>query len=106
MAEDFFRRSFFQYPVVSHKQDFIRRFPGKAHFVGHNDHGHMFPRQLLDDGQHLAGKLRVQSGGRLVKKQDIRTHHQRPRNGNPLLLAAGELGRTGIFFTGKAYFDQ
>jgi hypothetical protein len=53
-------------------------------------------RQVADDPQHLAGELRVQGGGGLVKAEDVGLHGQRPGDGHPLLLAAGELVRVMV----------
>ena len=64
--------------------------------MGHDHHGHAGLGQLLHDFQHLTHHFRVQGGGRLVKKHDLRLHHQRPDDGHPLLLAAGKLDGIGI----------
>ena len=59
--------------------------------MGDNDHGGLLLRQTPDDLEHLAGELRVQGGGGLIKAEDVRGQGQGPGDGDPLLLAAGEL---------------
>ena len=65
--------------------------PGEAHLVGDDENGHAAAGQLPDDVQDLLDHFRVQSGGWLVKKHDLRLHGHGPDDGQPLLLAAGEL---------------
>ncbi|CAN4037398.1 Transposase and inactivated derivatives, partial [Dysosmobacter welbionis] len=81
--------------AVCHEEDPAAHLPGKAHLVGDHHHSHALLGQLLHDLQHLAHHLRVQGGGGLVKEHNLRLHHQCPDNGNPLLLAAGELDGIG-----------
>ncbi len=53
------------------------------------------PQLLLDAFQlhlHLLPKLQIQGAQGLVQEQHLGMVHQRPGNGNPLLLAAGKLG--------------
>src|SRR5699024_7148759 len=56
---------------ILHKDDMAGHVPGKAHLVGHHQHGHPLGGQLAHDVQHLAGQLRVQSGRWLVKIDDL-----------------------------------
>ena len=74
-----------------HKDDFVCHIPGKGHFVGDDNHGGLPAGQIPDDPQHLSGQLRVQCRGGLVEAENIRLQGQRPGNGDPLLLAAGQL---------------
>ena len=55
------------------------------------------PNQL----QNRMGRLRIQGAGGLVAEQHLRIGGQGSRNGDTLLLAAGELGRIGIGLIGK-----
>ena len=64
--------------------------------MGHHHHGHFLLGQVPHHFQHLAHHLGVQSGGRLVKEHHIRLHAQRAHDGDPLLLAAGELAGIGV----------
>ena len=41
--------------------------------------------------QHLPHHLRVEGCGNFVQQQNFRVHTQRPDNGHPLLLTAGQL---------------
>ena len=74
--------------------------------MGHHDHRHLLAGELFHDREHLGGELRIESGGRLVKEQDVRVHHQRPGNGDALLLAAGKRVRVIVFLVGKADFGK
>ena len=44
---------------------------------------------------HLLAQLQVEGAERLVEEQHLRAHHQRARQRDALLLAAGELGGPG-----------
>ena len=74
-----------------HEDQLVRHIPGEGHLVGDDDHGGLLLRQGADDLQNLAGELRVQGGGGLIKAEDVRGQGQGPGDGDPLLLAAGEL---------------
>ena len=65
-----------------------------------------FPRKRPHDVQHLAHHLRVQRGGGLVEQQHLRVHGQRPGNGHPLLLAAGDLPGLGVDVGRHAHLFQ
>ena len=52
--------------------------------------------QALQLEAHLLAQLRVEVGQRLVEQQQRRLHHQRAREREALLLAAGELGRLAV----------
>ncbi len=49
------------------------------------------PVEVLEDAHELVGELLVEVGGRLVGDDDLGLIDQRPRDGHPLLLAAGQL---------------
>ncbi len=59
-------------------------------------HVRQFPVQSRDLLQHAAAQLRVQRRQRLVEQQNLRTNRQRPGDGDPLLLAAGQLLRVAL----------
>ena len=84
----------------------IAHVPGEGHLVGHHQHGHPFPRKRPHDVQHLAHHLRVQRGGGFVEQQYLRVHSQRPGNGYPLLLAAGDLPGLGVDVGRHAHLFQ
>ena len=50
----------------------------------------------LDLDLHLLAQLLVECPERLVHQQQARMRHQRPRHGDPLLLAAGQLSRVAV----------
>ncbi len=52
--------------------------------------------QPLDEGQQLALAGRIERGERLVHQQELRRGEQRPADGDPLPLAAGERGRPPV----------
>ena len=64
---------------------------GETHFVGHAQHGHALLREFHHHIQHFLDHFRIQRRGRLVKQHDARVHAQTARDGDALLLAAGEL---------------
>ena len=55
----------------------------------------------LITAQHLADQFRVERAGRLVEQHQPRLQRQRPGDGDPLLLAAGQLPRVGAFPAGQ-----
>ncbi len=60
------------------------------------DHHHRLPEltdRVAQERQDLGAGGAVQVAGRLVAEDDVRPGDQRPRAGDPLLLAAGQLGR-------------
>ena len=77
--------------AVLHEHRLGRNIAGKAHLMGDHQHGHALLGQLPHDGKHLAGQLRVEGRGGLIKIDDLRVGCQRPGNGHTLLLAAGKL---------------
>ena len=79
---------------------------GKADFVGDYHHGHAVGGKLLHDRQHLADHFRIQGGSGLVEEQNVRVHSQRPGDGHPLLLTAGQLGRKGRGFVQQPHSLQ
>jgi hypothetical protein len=65
----------------------------RVRFVGHHHHrlSEVVDR-LAQEGEQLGAGLRVQRTGRLVGEHDLRSRRQGAGRGDPLLLAAGELG--------------
>mmetsp|Transcript_67299 Transcript_67299/g.186139 ORF Transcript_67299/g.186139 Transcript_67299/m.186139 type:complete len:242 (-) Transcript_67299:1016-1741(-) len=57
----------------------------------------------LQQGQHVLGGLAVQVTGGLVADQQHRVADDGPRDGHPLLLAAGQLGRLVRRTVGQAH---
>lgn len=74
--------------------------------VGDEHHGVALIVHLLQHSQHFAAGVAVQCAGRLVGQNDRRVPHQRPSDGNTLLLAAGELSGIGLFFIRQTHFAE
>ena len=65
--------------------------------VGHVDGGEAeLALQPLELEAHALAQLGVEIGQRLVEQQELRLHHERARQRQALLLAAGELGRLAL----------
>src|SRR5690606_36027137 len=64
--------------------------------VGHLDDGRAFAVQRLQHLHDLLALPPVQAAGRLVGQHDARVRDDRPRDGDLLLLPAGELSRVEI----------
>src|SRR6185503_6480715 len=84
--------------VVAHQsvaeRNHARAVLGDVGLVRHEDDGDAaLDVEALEDAHHLDARLRVEIAGRLVGEQQRRVVHQRPRDGDALLLAAGELVR-------------
>src|SRR5258705_1771353 len=82
--------------VVAHQSvaecNHARAVFGDVGLVRHEDDGDAaLDVEALEDAHHLDARLRVEIAGRLVGEQQRRVVHQRPRDGDTLLLAAREL---------------
>ena len=75
-------------PVVQHK-DAVRVFDGGRPLRDHHDR-HIFRLRPQRAAQRRIGGV-VQSRGGIIQNQDIRLLRQCPRDGQALLLAAGEV---------------
>ena len=83
-------------PLVHHR-DLVRQRERLALVVRHVDGGDpQLALQPLQLEAHLLAQLGVEVGQRLVEQQQRRLHHQRARERQALLLAAGELGRLAL----------
>ncbi len=74
--------------------------------MGDDHHGHAFVGQLAHDLEDVADQFRVEGAGGFVEQHHIRVHGEGAGDGDTLLLAAGELGREGVFPVGKADLGQ
>jgi len=74
----------------------VRHTFGKAHLVGHHNHGHAFFGQIDHDIKDFLDHFRVERGCGFIEEHDLRVHAEAARNGHPLLLSAGKLAR--VFF--------
>jgi len=66
---------------------------GDIGLMGDQQHRETLLVQLLEDRHHLDAGARVEVAGGLVRQEQGGAVHQRPRDGDPLLLATGELRR-------------
>ena len=64
--------------------------------MGDEHHRMALPMQILQHSQHLTAGVAVQRAGGLIRQNDRRVAHQRPRDGYALLLAARKL--VGLVF--------
>ncbi len=62
--------------------------------------------QILHDVQHFGHQFGVESGGHLVEQHHVGLHGQGPGDGDPLLLATGELVREGMRLLCQADLDK
>ena len=69
------------------------RVSGDVAVVGHHNDRVPLPVQLLQDGHDLFAALAVERAGRFIGQDDRPAVHQRARDADALLLAAGELVR-------------
>ena len=104
--ENFVRRSILEDVAAVHKDHTVGHVAGKAHLVRDYDHGQTCLRQPLHNVQHLADHFGVKRGRRLVKEEDVRVHRQRPRDGDALLLPAGELCGARVLIRRHAHTRQ
>ncbi len=81
---------------VDHKHHPIRRFARKADFMGDHHQRDAQIRQSLYHVQHFADQLGIERGGRFIEQDHLRVQRQRARDGDALLLAAGEVARVGV----------
>ena len=91
ILKKFNRRVSFDYLTMVHENHHIGDRARETHLVGHANHGHAFPRQIGHDVEHFADHFRIERRGRLIEQHDHGIHAQGARNGDTLLLAAGQL---------------
>ena len=70
--------------------------------LGHDDGDREVVDQARDRREHLLGAGRVESGRRLVEEDDPRVGGEHRPDGDPLLLAAGQLAQGGVAQLGDA----
>ena len=64
----------------------------KPHFMRHDQHGDAVAGEFHHRVEHLLDHLGIERGGGFVEQHDVRAHAQCARDGDALLLAAGEPG--------------
>ena len=87
------RRPLLDDQAVVHEHHAIGGGAGEAHLVADHDHGHAALAQAAHDRQHRTDQLGIERRGRLVEQHDPRLERDRAGDGDPLLLAARQLGR-------------
>src|SRR6266540_3824294 len=79
---------------------------GDVAVVGDHHDGGAVGVQLLQQHEHARARGLVEVAGRLVGEHDRRAGDQRPGDRDPLLLAAGELGRVMVEPVAQAHAPQ
>src|SRR5689334_10478963 len=80
-------------PAVGEEDDAIRVRGGVRVVRDHHDGLPEVPDRVAQEPEHLGAGARVEVAGRLVGEDDVRPRDQGAGARDPLLLAAGELGR-------------
>ena len=93
VAENLLGRPLLEHPAAVEEAHPVGDLAREAHLVRGDEHGHAVVLQLADQAQHLADEFRVERARHLVEEHQPRPGHQRPRDRDPLLLAAGQLVR-------------
>ena len=104
IVDDLLSRALFNNDAAVHEHDAVGDIARERHLMRHNDHGHMLSGELLDDLQHLSGKLRVERTGGFVEEHDIGVQAQCASNGNALLLSARKFARNLALVALEAHF--
>ena len=78
------------YNAFVEKGDTVRDIARKAHLMGHADHRHAFFGQQAHRIEHLANQFWIECGSGLIKQHIIGLHRQGARDGEALLLPAGQ----------------
>src|SRR4051812_10378685 len=92
MSEKFASRRVLHNATGGEEGDAICYVPRKSHLVSDENEIAPLGFDLLNDVEDLGGHLRIQGTGRFIKKEDARLDGDRPRDRDPLLLPAAELG--------------
>ena len=87
-------------PALVDEDDPVADLAREAHLVGDDDHRHPVAGEVAHHVEHLADHLRVERRGRLVEEHQLRLDRERAGDRDPLLLAAGEVGRVGVGLLG------
>jgi hypothetical protein len=64
--------------------------------MGHDDQSRAGTGELLDDLEDFADQFRVQRGRRFVEQENLRPQRQSARDGDALLLSAGEVAGVSV----------
>jgi hypothetical protein len=94
--EDRRRWAFLEDAALMEEAHAVADLPGERHLVGGEQHRHSGRLQPADDVEHLADQFGVERRGDLVEQHHLRVHGERSGDGDPLLLATGELIGIGV----------
>jgi len=93
-------------PVHVHDGDAVTERLGFFHVMGGQHDGAPLGMDLVDKVPQVAARLRVEAGRGLVQEHEIGRVDEGGGDGEPLLLAAGELADGGPRLVGQADFRQ
>src|SRR5687767_11192760 len=79
---------------------------GDVRLVRDHDDGLAELVESLQDREDLRARVRVEVPGRLVGEDHRRVVQERARDGDALLLSAGELARAVLHAVGEAHLSQ
>src|SRR5215467_3194760 len=96
------RRPFVEDLASVHEQDAIAGVTCERHLVRHHDHGHPLLAQVAHDTQDAAHQLGVEGRGRLIEEHQLWLEREGTGDGHPLLLAPGQLARSGVDLVAEA----
>ena len=106
VVEDLGRRPLLDDDAAVHEDDARRDVAREAHLVGDDEHRHAALGEVLHDVEDAAHELGVERRGDLVEEHHVRVHRERARDGDALLLAAGELRREVVHPVAEADLGQ
>ena len=91
------RRADLDHAALVHDRDLVRKRKRLGLIMRNVDGGELeLALQPLELEAHAVAQLGIEIGQRLIQQQQLRLHHQRAREREPLLLAARELGGVAV----------
>ncbi len=91
IREDLFRRPAGEDAPVLHEDDCVGPAVSQFYVVRGYQHRPAAGGEFVEEFHHLFGTCGIEGIGRLVEDKDRRFHCEDARDGNPFLLAAGEV---------------
>ena len=91
-----------EHPPVADEGHEVGYAAGESHLVGHQHELRAEVFQLPDHLEDLGGHLRIKRRSGLVEEQPLWLHDERPEDGDPLFLAAGEFSWPLVGMSGEA----
>ncbi len=97
MIVDFLWRAELLQHAVVHDGDAVRHRQCLELIMGHIDHGRaQLALHDLELAPHVGTQLGIEMRDRLIEQEQLGLAHDRPPDGGPLFLAAGEFTRTAL----------